>query len=133
MNSCLSQEGPLALGEAFAPRRQPSEHNDVSSEDVSETLVGVNQAVVAANAIIPAAMPARTSRWAFARNLSTLHLANVPLGEEGGRAIAGVGAEARAVVRGGVGERRRRDVSAARAKRGPMRRVRRRTQRRGSR
>ena len=90
MNSCLSQEGPLALGEAFAPRRQPSEQNDVSSEDVSETLVGVNQAVVAANAIIPAAMPVRTSRWAFARNLSTLHLANVLLGEEGGRAIARV-------------------------------------------
>ena len=52
MNICLSQEGPLALGEAFSPRRNPD------------------------------------GAWAFAPGLSTLHLANVLLGEEGARAVA---------------------------------------------
>ena len=53
-NSCLSQEGPLALSESLAPRQNPD------------------------------------GKWAFAAALSTIHLANVLLGEEGGRALADV-------------------------------------------
>lgn len=53
-NSCLSQEGPLALSESFAPRQNPD------------------------------------GKWAFAQTLSTIHLANVLLGEEGGKALADV-------------------------------------------
>ena len=53
-NSCLSQEGPLALSESLAPRQNPD------------------------------------AKWAFAATLTTVHLANVLLGEEGGRALADV-------------------------------------------
>jgi hypothetical protein len=53
-NSCLSQEGPLALSESLAPRQNPD------------------------------------AKWAFAATLSTIHLANVLLGEEGGGALADV-------------------------------------------
>lgn len=54
MNSCMSQVGPLALGDALRPRHNPC------------------------------------GGLAYAASLATLHLANVMLGEEGGRAIASI-------------------------------------------
>ena len=64
MNSCLSQAGPLAIGESLSPRANPD------------------------------------GSWAFSSSLTTLHLANVFLGEEGGKAVASVVAPRRTTIRG---------------------------------